>query len=53
MACPERSIHRSRKPYVGMEVSDVREQKRPKDENSRLKKRLAERDLGVEVMKDG
>ena len=35
-----------------MEVSDVRELKRLKDENSRLKKLLAERDLEVEVMKE-
>jgi putative transposase len=35
-----------------MAVSDVRELKRLKDENSRLKKLLAERDLEVEVMKE-
>jgi transposase-like protein len=48
----EQSIHRWRKQYVGMEVSDVRELKRLKDENIRLKKLLAERDLEVEVMKE-
>ncbi|MEE9358061.1 MAG: transposase, partial [Sedimenticolaceae bacterium] len=49
----EQSIYRWRnKYYAGMEVSDVRELKRVKDENMRLKKLLAERDLEVEVMKE-
>jgi len=46
------SIHRWRKQYAGMEASDVRELKRLKDENGRLKKLLAERDLEVEVMRE-
>ena len=48
----EQSLHRWRKQFAGMEVSDVRELKRLKDENARLKKLLAERDLEVEVMKE-
>lgn len=48
----EPSIHRWRKQYADMEVSDVHELKRLKDENGRLKKLLAERDLEVEVMKE-
>jgi putative transposase len=48
----EQSIHRWRKQFAGMEVSDVRELKRLKEENARLKKLLAERDLEVEVMKE-
>ena len=48
----EPSIHRWRKQYADMEVSDVRELKRLKDENGRIKKLLAERDLEVEVMKE-
>ncbi len=48
----EQSIYRWRNEYAGMEVSDVRELKRVKDENMRLKKLLAERDLEVEVMKE-
>ncbi|MEM1089098.1 MAG: transposase [Pseudomonadota bacterium] len=48
----EQSIHRWRKQYDGMAVSDVKEFKRLKDENARLKKLLAERDLEVEVMKE-
>ena len=35
-----------------MEVSDVRELKRLREENARLKKLVAERDLEVEVMKE-
>ena len=34
----EQSIHRWRKQYAGMAVSDVRELKRLQDENARLKK---------------
>ena len=48
----EQSIHRWRKQFDGMEVSDVRELRRLKDENQRLKKLLAERDLEVEVMRE-
>ncbi len=48
----EQSIYRWRNKYAGMEISDVRELKRVKDENMRLKKLLAERDLEVEVMKE-
>jgi putative transposase len=48
----EQSIHRWRKKFAGMEVSDVRELRRLREENARLKKLLAERDLEVEVMKE-
>ena len=48
----EQSIYRWRNKYAGMEVSDVRELRRLRDENTRLKKLLAERDLEVEVMKE-
>ena len=48
----EPSLHRWRKQFADMEVSDVRELKRVKEENARLKKLLAERDLEVEVMKE-
>ena len=48
----EQTMYRWRKRFDGMEVSDVRELKRLKDENTRLKKLLAERDLEVEVMKE-
>jgi len=48
----EQSIHRWRKKFAGMEVSDVRELRRLREENARLKKLAAERDLEVEVMKE-
>ena len=48
----EQTMYRWRKRFAGMEVSDVRELKRLQDENTRLKKLLAERDLEVEVMKE-
>jgi len=48
----EPSIHRWRKQFDGMDVSDVRELKRLNEENQRLKKLLAERDLEVEIMRE-
>jgi transposase-like protein len=48
----EASIYRWRQQFAGMAVSDVRELKRTQDENARLKKLLAERDLEIEVMKE-
>jgi putative transposase len=48
----EQTLYRWRSRFTGMEVSDVRELKRLRDENTRLKKLLAERDLEVEVMKE-
>lgn len=35
-----------------MQVSDVKELKSARDENARLKKLLAERDLEIEIMKE-
>lgn len=48
----EQSMHRWRKQFAGMAVADVHALRRLRDENSRLKKLLAERDLEVEVMKE-
>ncbi len=48
----EQTIYRWRKQFAGMEVSDVRELRRLREENARLKKLVAERDLEVEVMKE-
>lgn len=48
----EQSVYRWRKLYDGMEVSDVKELKGLREENARLKKLLAERDLQVEVMRE-
>lgn len=48
----EQSIYRWRKQFDGMATSDVKELRRLREENSRLKKLVAERDLEVEVMKE-
>jgi putative transposase len=48
----EQSFYRWRRKFGGMEVSDVKKLKSLEDENRRLKKLLAERDLEVEVMKE-
>lgn len=41
-----------RKKYAGMEVTEVREMKRLVEENNRLKRLLADRDLEVDALKD-
>lgn len=48
----EATIYRWRKLYDGMQTSDVKELRALRDENARLKKLLAERDLEVEIMKE-
>ena len=48
----EQSLHRWRKKVFGMQVSDVRELNRLRDENVQWKKLVGERDLEVEVMKE-
>ena len=51
-AVTEQTVYRWRKLYDGMQVNDVKELKALRDENQRLKKLLAERDLEVDVMKE-
>ena len=48
----EATINTWRKRFGEMEVNDVRHLKQLEQENGRLKKLLAERDLEIEVMKD-
>ena len=48
----EQRIYGWRKRFSGMAVDDVRELKNLAQENTRLKKLLAERDLEIEVMKE-
>ena len=48
----EQTMYRWRKQFSGMQVSDVRELRALREENTRLKKLVAERDLEVEVMKE-
>lgn len=48
----EATIYVWRKKFGEMEVNDVRHLKQLEQENARLKKLLAERDLEIEVMKE-
>jgi putative transposase len=48
----EQSIYRWKRQFGRLEVDDVRELRHLRQENTRLKKVLAERDLEVEVMKE-
>jgi putative transposase len=48
----EQSIYGWRKRFSGMAVDEVKELKHLTQENARLKKLLAERDLEIEVMKE-
>lgn len=48
----EQSIYRWKRQFGQMDVADVRELRHLRQENARLKKVLAERDLEVEVMKE-
>ena len=48
----EQTIYTWRKRYGTLEVADVRRLRELEQENARLKKMLAERDLEVDVMKD-
>lgn len=46
------TIYKWRRNFGGMDVADAKKLKRLEQENARLKKLLAERDLEVEVMKE-
>ena len=46
------TMYRWRRSFGGMEVAHVKRLKQLEQENARLKKLLAERDLEVEVMKE-
>lgn len=48
----EATIYAWRKKFGEMEVNDVQHLKQLEQENARLKKLLAERDLEIEVMKE-
>ncbi len=48
----DQTIYAWRKKYGGGDVNDVRKLKQLEQENARLKKLLAERDLEVEIMKE-
>jgi putative transposase len=46
------TIYKWRRKFGGMDVADAKRLKQLEQENARLKKLLAERDLEVEVMKE-
>ena len=48
----EQSIYSWRKRFAGMGIEDVKDLKNLTQENARLKKLLAERDLEIEIMKE-
>ena len=48
----EQSIYGWRKRFTGTAVDEVKELKNLTQENARLKKLLAERDLEIEIMKE-
>ena len=48
----EATIYAWRKRFGELDVTDVRHLKQLEQENARLKKLLAERDLAIEVMKE-
>lgn len=48
----EQSIYSWRKRFSSMSVNDVKQMRQLSQENGRLKKLLAERDLEIEVMKE-
>ena len=48
----EQSIYTWRKSYGALEAADVKRLRQLEQENARLKKLLAERDLEVEIMKE-
>ena len=48
----EQSIYTWRKNFGGLDAADVKRLRQLEQENARLKKLLAERDLEVEIMKE-
>lgn len=55
--CREKGVHETtyyawKKRYGGMQVDEVREHRKLVQENARLKRLLAERDLEIDAMKE-
>jgi transposase-like protein len=48
----EQTLYNWRKHFAGLEPSDVKRLRQLEQENARLKKLVAERDLEIEVMKE-
>lgn len=51
-AVSEQTFYRWRKKYGGMDIKDTRRLKELEQQNIRLKKLVAERDLEIDVMKE-
>ena len=52
LAVSEQTFHRWRNQYGGMKANEAKRLKELEQENARLKKLVAERDLEIEVMKE-
>jgi putative transposase len=48
----EQTYYRWKRKYAGMEVSDAKRYKELEEENRRLKKLLAEKELHIDVLKE-
>lgn len=48
----EATYHRWRNQYGGMKVQDAKELRRLRDENQRLKRMVADRELQIEILKE-
>jgi len=48
----EQTLYRWKRKYAGMEVHDAKRLKELEEENRRLKKLVAERDLHIDVLKE-
>lgn len=48
----EQTFYRWKKMYCGLDVNEVRRLRQLEDENGRLKKLVAERDLEIDAMKE-
>ena len=48
----EQTFYRWRRKFAGMEAADIRRLRQLEQENSRLKRLLAERDLEIDAMKE-
>lgn len=48
----EQTLYRWKRKYAGMEVHDAKRLKELEEENRRLKRLLAERDLHIDVLKE-
>lgn len=48
----DQTFHRWRAQYGGMKADDAKELRRLRDENQRLKRMVADRDIDIEILKE-